>query len=192
MSRSSSSRPQRHGSDPLRVADRLPVECLGRNWNLFLRLGVSQIWRVARLWRLPRVLAPGPSGLRRCEGRRLELAFAGRVDDQGPTRGGKRPGPTLRTAARTGPNAASSPMARAFPSASRLTVRIATTTSSWPIPSRASRWTVLGPRARIRRGSVLTRARTTPRPAPSELHLASRFTCEAEAKRRRSWNVSRA
>ena len=192
MSPSTGPRPQRHGSDPLRTEDRLPVECVGRNWDLFVRLGVSQISRVARLWCLPRVLAAGTPGLRRREGHRLDMAFAGRGDDQGPTRGGKRQGPTLRIAARTGPSAASSPMARAFPSASRLTGQIATTTSSWPRPSRASRWTVLGRRTRIRRGSVSTRATTTPRLAQSELRLVSRFICEAEAKKRRNWNASRA
>ena len=191
MSPSAGSRPQRHGGDPLRAADRLPVECVGRNWDLFVRLGVSQISRVARRWRLPRVLAAGTPGLRRCERHRLELAFDGRGDDQGPTRGGKRPDPTLRIAARTEPSAASSPMARAFPSASRLTAQIETTTSSWPRPSRVSRWTVLGPRARSPRGFVSTRATTTPKPAPSESRLVSRCICEAVAKRRRNCNASR-
>lgn len=93
MSPPASLRPQRDGGDPLRAADRLPVERVGRNRDLFVCLGISQISRVARCWRFPQVLAPGTPGLRRCEGHRLELAFAGRRDDQGPARGGKRTGP---------------------------------------------------------------------------------------------------
>jgi hypothetical protein len=193
MSPSTGPRPQRHGGDPLRAADRLPVERVGRNWDLFVRLGISQISRVARLlaffhefWRQGLLAYDDAKGI---DWNWLSLDGA---MTKAPLGGGKRPGPTLRIAARTGPSAASSPMARAFPSASRLTGQIATTTSSWPRPSRASRWTVLGPRARIRRGSVSTRATTTPRLAQSELRLVSRFICEAEAKRRRNWNASRA
>jgi hypothetical protein len=192
VSPSACSRPRCHGGDPLRAADRLPVERLGRDRDLLLLIGVPQVSRVARRRRVPRVLASGTPCLRRCEGHRLELALHGRGDDQSPSRGGKRPGRIPRTAARTGPNAVSSPMARAFPSASRLTAQIATTTSSWPRPSPASRWTGLGPRARSPKGSVSTRATITPKPAPSESHLVSRFIYEAEARRRRSWSASRA
>ena len=64
MSPSTGARPQRHGGDPLCAADRLPVECVGRHWDLFVRLGISQVSRVARLWCLPRVLAAGTTGLR--------------------------------------------------------------------------------------------------------------------------------
>jgi hypothetical protein len=88
----------------LRLAHRLPVEGPGRHPVLSRFDRPRPLPGMGRGRRLLRVLEAGVARLRLRQRDRLVLAEPGRVHDQGPPRGGKRPARTPRI----GPNAESS------------------------------------------------------------------------------------
>jgi hypothetical protein len=98
--------PRVHGGRPLRPPHRLPVEGVERHPLLPRLHRPRPLPALGAGGRLPRVVGGRPAGLRRLEGHRLVLALDGRVHDQGPAGGGKRPGKTPPTAPSAAPSAA--------------------------------------------------------------------------------------
>ena len=82
-----------HERYSVRVAHRLPMERLGRNWHLLMQFGIPTLPGMDGSRGIRRLLAYRTGQVRRTQGHRLDLAVDGWSNDEGPDGRFKKTGP---------------------------------------------------------------------------------------------------